>query len=372
MNVLFRNRRAGTVRRARSQNASLLPVSLLALSTAVPSCRLPQGDAADFAERLFAVRPEVFERMRPAYANAGIETRHSCVPLEWFAEDRGWRGKNQAFLDHAVDLLEEVTRASVARAGMDLGDIDAIVAVSTTGVATPSLDALVMERLGLRRDVTRLPVFGLGCAGGVLGLARAAALARSVPGSRVLLLVVELCTLTLRTADLSKGNIIATALFGDGAVGAILSTEGAGPRLTGWGEWTWPNSLDVMGWEVEDDGLGVLFSRDIPALVRTRMRDAAEAVLAEQDLTLADIDRLVCHPGGAKVIVALEEAFDLAPGTLGTERQVLQRYGNMSAATVLFVLQETLSDLSPGFNRLLLSALGPGFTAGFATMEVAA
>ncbi|MEX2009253.1 MAG: 3-oxoacyl-[acyl-carrier-protein] synthase III C-terminal domain-containing protein, partial [Dongiaceae bacterium] len=259
------------------------------------------------------------------------------------------------------------TETCLGRAGVGVDKIDCIVAVSTTGIATPSLDALLMERLSLRRDIRRLPVFGLGCAGGVIGLSHAAALARAAPEARVLFLVVELCGLTFRHGDQSNGNIVATALFGDGAAAALIGCDGDGPALGPGGAHTWPGSLDVMGWRVADDGLGVLFSRDIPSLVRTEFRAAAEAFLERHGLTLADIDRLVCHPGGAKVLDALEQTFGQTRGTMTEARSVLRDYGNMSAATVLFVLERALANGADG--RLLLSALGPGFTAGFQILE---
>jgi alkylresorcinol/alkylpyrone synthase len=195
-----------------------------------------------------------------------------------------------------------------------------------------------MERMPFRRDLDRLPIFGLGCAGGVLGLAWTAAMACAAPGRRYLLVVVELCALTFRHADRSKSNLVATALFGDGAAAALVSCEGDGVALTGWGEHTWPASLDVMGWGVSDDGLSVIFSRDIPTIVKEEFRGATIGFLKRQGLTLAEIDSYVCHPGGAKVFDALEDVLSLEPGGLRHARHILRNFGNMSAATVLFVL----------------------------------
>ena len=209
--------------------------------------------------------------------------------------------------------------------------------MSTTGVATPSLDARLMERLPFRRNLERLPIFGLGCAGGVLGLARTATLSRAKPERLYLLVVVELCGLTFRHADRSKSNLVTTALFGDGAAAALVSCKGDGVALTGWGEHTWPESLDVMGWGVSDDGLSVIFSRDIPTIVKDEFLDATVGFLKRQGLTLADVDSYVCHPGGAKVLDALEEVLSLERGGLRHARRILRDYGNMSAATVLFV-----------------------------------
>lgn len=339
---------------------------LAAVATAVPPYELRQADVIQHSMRIFDRRQSDIDRLMPVYANAGIETRYSCVPLEWYEREHSWAERNDLYIKNAVLLLAEAASNCLARAGRSFGEVDALVTVSTTGISTPSLDALLMERLPFRRDVTRLPVFGLGCAGGVLGLARAAALARAQPGKRVLFLVVELCALTFRKIDQSKSNIIATALFGDGAAAALLEADGPGPAVASWGEYTWPDSLDVMGWNIADDGLGVLFSRDIPNLVRTQFRAAVDRFLAGCGLAVRDIDAFVCHPGGAKVIAALEEAFALPPGELAEARAVLRKYGNMSAATVLFVLERMLTRER---QRYLLSALGPGFTAGFLTLE---
>jgi alkylresorcinol/alkylpyrone synthase len=342
---------------------------LLALATAVPGFRIEQSTVRDVAGRLFKLNGPDLQRLLPIYDNAGIRYRHSCVPPEWYLQPHGWIERSRLFVQHAVDLLSEATAKCLAAAGLAAGDIDAVVAVSTTGVATPSLDALMIERLALRRNVRRLPIFGLGCSGGVIGVSRAVDLARALPGSRVLYLVVELCALTFRYGDNSKGNVVASALFGDGAAAALISTDGLGPAFGAAGEHTWADSLDVMGWRVQEDGLGVLFSRDIPALVRADIRPVTDAFLGTQGMGIADLAGAVCHPGGAKVIDALEEAFELPPGGMTVARDVLRDYGNMSAATVLFVLERTLAQARPG--RYLMSALGPGFTVGFQLLETA-
>jgi alkylresorcinol/alkylpyrone synthase len=351
--------------------------ALLSLATAVPPIMLHQRDVIARAATLFDGRKSDIDRLMPVFENAGIATRYSCVPLDWYERDHGWAERNRLYIDHALDLLQHAAQGCLDRAGLTAGEIDAIVTVSTTGIATPSLDARLMERLSVRRDVVRLPIFGLGCAGGVLGLARAASLAETMPGARVLFLAVELCALTFRKMDQSKSNIIAAALFGDGAAAALLGppTDGsnapAQPVIEAGGEYTWPGSLDVMGWHVEDDGLGVLFSRDIPTLVRTQFKPVLDRFLAGRELSLADIDGFACHPGGVKVIAALEEAFALAPGSLAIAREILAEYGNMSAVTVLFVLERLLRARAARNRRgrVLMSALGPGFTAAFLTLS---
>jgi alkylresorcinol/alkylpyrone synthase len=344
---------------------------LLAVATAVPPYPLDQNDVVERVKLLFGRSPDL-DRLLPVFLNTGIHRRYSCVPIEWYDRAHGWPERNRIYLDSALDLLEAATRQALHLIGSQKDDIDSIVVVSTTGIATPSLDALLMERMGLRRTVRRLPIFGLGCAGGVVGLARAASQAAVAPGKMVLFLVIELCALSFRRDDWSKSNIVATALFGDGAAAALLSTDGKGPAMVAAGEYTWPGSLDIMGWEVADDGLKAIFSRDIPALVTTQLRDAASQFLARAGLTIEEIDRFVCHPGGAKVIEALEHAFELRQGALVEARAVLRDYGNMSASTVMFVLERILSEAratGANWKHALMNALGPGFTAGFLVLD---
>jgi alkylresorcinol/alkylpyrone synthase len=341
---------------------------LIAVATAVPEHRLPQEEVARQAVQIFRESREAVLRMTPVYANSGVAERYSCVPAEWFEADHPWSQRNRLYVENAIALLEVATERCLRRAGRNLDEVGGIVLVSTTGIATPSLDALLIDRLAMRRDVRRLPIFGLGCAGGVIGLTRAAAMAKAEPGTAVLFVVCELCGLTFRRADQSKSNMVATALFGDGAAAALIDCTGNGPILTAGGEHTWPDSLDVMGWGVEDDGLRVIFSRDIPTLIRRELRPALDGFLARCGLTVSDIDTYLCHPGGAKVLDALEDVLGLAQGSLAHSRGVLRDFGNMSAATVLFVLERTLADGAIG-GRALLSALGPGFTVGFQLVE---
>ena len=339
---------------------------LLALKSAVPRYPLDQADVARRACELFQGNRDI-TRLLPVFEITGIDTRSSCVPIEWYSEPHGWIDRTQLYVDNAVDLLEKVTRALLAEAGLKTEDIDAIVVSSTTGIATPSLDALMVERMQLRRDIQRLPIFGLGCAGGVIGLSRAAAMAKAEPGSKVLFLVVELCALTFRKNDISKSNIVATALFGDGAAGAILSTEGEGPEIGANGEHSWPHSLDVMGWDVEEDGLKARFATSIPGLVASDFRGLLDAFLARNAIALADIDDFACHPGGAKVLDALEGALEIAPGALKDSRSILRDYGNMSAVTALFVAERM--DVRHKQQRTLMTALGPGFSAVFLMID---
>ncbi|HKS88873.1 MAG TPA: 3-oxoacyl-[acyl-carrier-protein] synthase III C-terminal domain-containing protein [Stellaceae bacterium] len=340
---------------------------LAALATAVPRHRLAQHEVVAQAKRAFAGAPHL-ERLLPVFVTSGVAQRFSAVPLDWFAAPHGWAERSRRYVETALPLLEAAVGRALDDAGVPLAEIGAVVAVSTTGVATPSLDALLIERLRLPPTVQRLPVFGLGCAGGALGLARAASLAAAMPNKAVLLLVVELCSLTFRLGDNSNSNIVGAALFGDGAAAAVLHCGRPGPAIVAGGEHTWPETLDLMGWEVMEDGLKPVFSQEIPRLAAAELGAAARGFLAERGLSLGDVDRFLCHPGGPKVIAACEGALGLLPGTLFDARTVLREFGNMSAASVLFVLDRLLVGGAP-WRRALLTAFGPGFTAGFVVLE---
>jgi alkylresorcinol/alkylpyrone synthase len=343
-------------------------VRIRGLASAVPPHVIGQDEAAHWAREMFGKRYAAFERMAPVFGNAGIDTRYAARPLDWYTRTQGWAHSNDAYLDVATTLFIEATQRVLAQTGLAAESIDTVVTVSSTGIATPSLEARAHAALGLRADVARVPVFGLGCAGGVTGMALAARLARADPGCNVLLVVVELCTLSCRVDVLSKANIVATALFGDGAAAAILSTQGAGQAAIGAsGEHLWPDTLDIMGWDVDADGLGVVFAQSIPGFVASHLRAAVDAMLARAGLAHGDIARFICHPGGAKVIEALENSLELPPGALDAEREVLAGFGNMSAPTVLFVLERVLARGLSGRGALL--ALGPGFTASCLVVE---
>lgn len=336
-------------------------VALLGLACLPGPYRLPQAEVILRASELLGRRYAVFDRLAPAFENAGIEARGSVVPIEWFGPDLGWKARNDAYLEGAAALFAAAARQAMARAGVAAAEVDAVVTISSTGVATPTLEALTHRQLGFRDDILRVPVFGLGCAGGVSGLAIARDLAAAVPGRVVLMVAVEACTTGFRMDRLTKADVIATALFGDGAAAAVLGPGEGGPRLGRGAQHMWPDTLRIMGWDVDDIGLGVVFDQSIPAFATAELAGGVDRILAALGLTREEVGRFVCHPGGAKVVVAIEEALNLAPGSLVAEREVLRRHGNMSAPTALFVLEELLATGSlPG--RSVMLALGPGFT----------
>jgi alkylresorcinol/alkylpyrone synthase len=345
--------------------------ALVSLATAVPPNIFLQKDVLAAAWDVFGPRLPQFETLSSIFANTGIIKRHGVKPFDWYLERRGWPERTKAFLEGAEALFVEAAEKALANAQLSARDIDTIVTVCSTGIATPSLEARVAGRMGFRSDVTRVPVFGLGCAGGVSGLSIAARLAQARPGSNVLLVAVELCSLALRLDELTKANIVATSLFGDGAAAIILRAgDGGATTIEHCGEHLWPDTLGIMGWNVDPEGFGVIFQRTIPNFVTEHLNPAVTRILEGMGLTMADIDRFICHPGGARVIHALETALALHQGTLDHERQVIADCGNMSAPTVLFVLERARNQGLPP--RSLLTALGPGFTASCVTLRHAA
>ena len=341
---------------------------LLSIATAVPPFCLEQRDVAAAASEGFASRFGAFRALSRVFETSGILRRYAVRPLEWYFEPLGWPQRNQAYLDGAVKLFIGAASKALAAAGLRADEVDTVVTVSSTGIATPSLEARAAEQIGFRADVERVPVFGLGCAGGVTGLSIASRLAQSRPGNVVLVVAVELCTLSFRLDELTKANIVATALFGDGAAACILRTGDSGIAAVEMsGQHTWPGTLDIMGWSVDPLGLGVIFDRAIPPFAEANMAPAVQGILARSGLTLDDIDHFAFHPGGQKVICALERAFSLAPGSLKHERDILAAYSNMSAPTALFVLERVIQTGLPG--RTLLTAMGPGFTASCVSLR---
>jgi alkylresorcinol/alkylpyrone synthase len=337
--------------------------ALLSVAHALPPHRLLQTEAAEAARGIFAHRYAAFERMAPVFTTSGIEQRYTVKPLDWYLATLGWPERNAAYLEGAQALFIEAATRALATAGVPASEVDTIVTISSTGVATPSLEARVAGRMGFRADVERVPVFGLGCAGGVSGLAIAGRLAAARPGTTVLLVAIEICTAAFRMDQLTAANMVATALFGDGAAACVVRA-GSGERglaaIEGAGEHLWPDTLDIMGWKVDPTGLGVIFDRSIPPFAEQEVGRAVENILSRIGVTRASVDRFACHPGGAKVITALEATLRLAQGALDHEREVLRQYGNMSAPTVLFVLERLVAAGLPP--RTVLTALGPGFT----------
>jgi alkylresorcinol/alkylpyrone synthase len=344
--------------------------SLLSLATAVPPHLIAQSEAKEAARRAWGGKPALFDRLSGVFDNAGIAQRYIVAPQDWYERPHGWHDRNELYLNAAMDLFERAASAAIEKAGLRPDEIDGVVTVSTTGIATPSLEARVGPKLGLRPDVRRVPVFGLGCAGGVNGLAIASRLATAEPGSNWLFVTVETCSISIRLDSDDPAAIVATALFGDGAAAAVVrSGAHCIATITGAGEKLWPDTQRIMGWEVEDPGLAVVFDRAIPPFVEDNMADAVDEMLGTLGKTRDDVDRFCCHPGGVKVIDAIETSLHLPQGELNLEREVLRDHGNMSAPTVLFVLERLIERGLPA--RTMLTAFGPGFTCAGLMLEAA-
>ena len=340
-----------------------------AVATALPPHRIDQTVARAFVTTHFRNgRPDI-DRLAGVFDHAGTATRYICVPPAWFLEPRTFKEKNDLYIDWATRLGAQVARGCCTTAGIPLTDIDQVIFVSTTGLATPSIDARLVNVLGLRPDIRRTPIWGLGCAGGAGGLAHAYQATRNNPSVRVLLIAVELCSLTFQPDDHSKSNIVATALFADGAAGVLVVGDDVAcpascPAIADAHSTTWPDSLDVMGWNFQSEGMQVVFSRAIPALVRDKAHANITAFLKRSNLGFGDIAALAVHPGGTKVLQAYEETLELPSACFNHARAVLRDYGNMSSPTVLFVLKRLLETGPPPTGaHALMTALGPGFSA---------
>ena len=346
------------------------PCSLLSLATAVPPHVIEQQDAKIRAREAFGGNKALFDRLAGVFDNAGIARRHIVAPQEWYMSAHGWHDRNAVYLEAAESLFVEAASAAIEKAGLAPDQIDGVVTVSTTGIATPSLEARAGPRLGLRDDVRRVPIFGLGCAGGVNGLATASRLAASEPGTNWLFVTVETCSISIRLDSADPAAIVATALFGDGAAAAVVTSgEHSIARIRGGAEKLFPDTLRIMGWDVEDPGLAVVFDRAIPPFIEQNLASTVDEMCAKLGIDRSGIDRLCCHPGGVKVIDAIETALHLNQGELNIEREVLRDFGNMSAPTVMFVLDRLLKQGLP--DRVLMTAFGPGFTCAGLLLEAA-
>ena len=346
------------------------PCSLLSLATAVPPFVVEQSEAKTRARQAFGGKKALFDRLSGVFDNAGIARRHIVAPQDWYMHGHGWHDRNALYLEASEQLVIDAAHAAIEKAGLIPGQIDGVVVVSTTGIATPSLDARTFTRIGLRENVRRVPVFGLGCAGGVNGLSLTARLAAADPGSIWLFVTVETCSISIRLDSDDPAAVVATALFGDGAAAAVV-TSGLHSlaRITGSAERIYPDTLRIMGWDVEDPGLSVVFDRAIPPFIEDHLAETVDGMCAELGIAREEIDRLCCHPGGVKVIDAIETALELNQGELNLEREVLRDYGNMSAPTVMFVLERLLAQGLP--DKVLMTAFGPGFTCAGLLLEAA-
>ncbi|MCC6364206.1 MAG: type III polyketide synthase [Bryobacterales bacterium] len=306
--------------------------------------------------------PQFLDRL---HTRVGVETRHLALPMEEYVGLRTWGQANGHWIEQATNLGEQALRRALDRAGLPPDQLGALFFVSITGIASPSIDAKLINRMGLSPRLKRIPIFGLGCVAGAAGLARAADYVRGFPNQAAAVVAVELCSLTLQQDDLSVANLISSGLFGDGAAAVLVSgaeTNSAGPRILATRSVFYPNSEHVMGWDISHKGFRIVLSREVPEVVDQHLANDVDEFLSDEGLTKADIHSWILHTGGPRILEATAKALSLPEGALDTSWGCLRRTGNLSSASVLVVLEEFfLNKRPPGGSYSLLAAMGPGF-----------
>lgn len=347
---------------------------IAAIGKAFPPNYYSQEELVEAFMRVWSGRLYNQERLEALHKNVLVGGRHLALPLEQYEQRiTTWGAANDAWIEVAQEVGEAAIRNALGRAGMTTDEVDCLIFVSVTGVATPSIDARLINRLSLRPGVRRLPIFGLGCVAGAAGISLAADYVKAYPDRVAILLSVELCSLTLQLQDLSIPNLISSGLFGDGAAAVVVVGEGReaeGPRVKATRSIFYPDTERVMGWDISEKGFQVVLSAEVPAVVRTHLRQDVDRFLDDHDLSREHISSWVAHPGGPRVLEAMQEALEIPREALGVTWRSLERVGNLSSASVLLVLEETLSDHRPEPGSLgLLLALGPGFCSELVLLE---
>lgn len=346
---------------------------IAAVGRALPPHFYDQETLLAALKKRWSLRYLNLERLERLHQNVLVGGRHLALPIEEYDALTTWGRANDAWIRVAQEVGEAAVRDALGRAGLATSDVDALLFVTVTGVATPSIDARLMNRLALPPDVKRMPIFGLGCVAGAAGIARAADYVRAYPDQVALLLSVELCSLTLQREDLSIPNLIASGLFGDGAAAVLVvgdERQAVGPRIVASRSIFYRDSERIMGWDISEDGFRIVLSADVPQVVRDHLREDVDAFLTEHGLTRKEIASWVCHPGGPKVLEAMEETLELPPGALAVTWKSLQEVGNLSSTSVLLVLADTLEAHRPppGSYGMLL-AMGPGFCSELVLLQ---
>jgi alkylresorcinol/alkylpyrone synthase len=350
---------------------------IISTAEAVPSFSIEQDMVMEFAEKLFSESFKDIKRLLTVFQNGQIEKRHFVKDLDWFEHDHSFEEKNNAYIEAAVQLGADAISNCLANEDfliheIPFEEIDAIFTVSSSGIATPSIEARIMNVMPSSQYTKRIPLWGLGCAGGASGLSRAYEYCLAYPDAKVLVLSIELCSLTFQRNDRSKSNLIGTSLFADGVACTLLCGEKSGfetfskkqatPRIIGTQSTTMPDSLDVMGWEIKNEGLFVVFSKDIPSIVENWLQPNVVRFLTSHGFNVGDVDHFIAHPGGKKVLDAYVSALELPANMTEVSLNVLREFGNMSSATILYVLRRFMETAKAG-DLGLAAALGPGFSS---------
>jgi alkylresorcinol/alkylpyrone synthase len=346
---------------------------IISVGSAFPPHYVDQETLLTVARQMVAGHYFNPARLEQIHRNVLVGGRYFSLPLEELATLNSFSAANDHWIRVAQDIGGAAVLQALAQAGLGVQDVDAIFFVTVTGVAAPSIDARLINRLGFRPDIKRIPIFGLGCLAGAAGIARAADYVRAFPNQVAILLSVELCSLTLQRQDLSIPNLIATGLFGDGAACAVVvgaDRAERGPSVLATRSVFYPNTEDVMGWQIGSSGFKIILSSEVPDMVHRHLRGDVERFLTDQQLKLSDISTYIVHPGGPKVLQAMETALELPSSALARTWDSLRRVGNLSSSSVLLVLKETLADTppAPGSYGLLL-AMGPGFCSELVLLQ---
>jgi alkylresorcinol/alkylpyrone synthase len=320
-------------------------------------------------EKLWSKQHHNTRRVSQLHKAVMVGGRHLALPIEDYHKLKDFTDSNNAFISVGTDLAEEAVRKALNTSGLSPRDVDAVFFVSVTGIATPSIDAKLVNRLGMRSDVKRIPIFGLGCVAGAAGTARLYDYLKAYPNDTAILISVELCSLTLQRKDLSIPNLIASGLFGDGAACVVgVGNERAkklnitGPQVISTQSRFYPNTESVMGWEIGADGFKIVLESRVPELAQNHLRQDVDKFLEGNDLKRTLIDWWVCHTGGPKVLKAFQSALEISELELAISWSSLKGFGNLSSASVLFVLHETMKVRKPQTGEYgLMLAMGPGF-----------
>jgi alkylresorcinol/alkylpyrone synthase len=324
-----------------------------------------------YFKHVFPLEASRLEAMMSVVDNTQVKRRYSIHPPDYVIQPRPLSRISQEYQEHAVKLGRQVACESLTRAGIKPTDVDLIITVSCTGVMIPSLDAHLINDLGFRSDVRRLPITELGCAAGAAALARAWEFLRGFPQATVLVVAVELPSLTFQRGDFSQANLISSVLFGDGAAAAVVTGRPVrGPRILDTESYLFPQSLDAMGFDLKETGFHIVLSKDVPQMIRERIKGLITSFLGRHGLRQEQLSRFLLHPGGQKLLLYMEEELGLSREDTQFSWDVLSDYGNLSSASVFFVLHECLNqrNASPG-EYGLLAAFGPGFSAEMALLQ---
>jgi alkylresorcinol/alkylpyrone synthase len=342
-------------------------------ASALPSHCYPQASVLAAFKAYWGPRLENPRMLDRLWANAGVEERYFVRPLEGYLGIDTWGKANNIWIEEALDLGSTAVCRALAKAGREVSDIGAMFFVSVTGIASPSIDARLVNKMGLPLNMKRIPIFGLGCVGGAAGIARAADYVRAFPDQIAVLLSVELCSLTLQRDDLSIANQISAALFADGAGAVVVAgdrVECDGPRIIDTRSSFYPDTEKVMGWDISEQGFSIVLSPEVPDVIRENLGRDTDAFLGAHNLRREDIGCWVLHTGGPKVLRATEEALGIPESAIAASWETLRRTGNLSSASVLLVLEEVMNRRRPAPGTWsILAAMGPGFCAELVLLQ---